>query len=471
MVDQQLDDDDVNQRFYKMDNNSSRSKSFVLIQIVLMVVIASPFVAIFSGIFLAIFFSMWHIHFDIGSYFSLFLFASALILFLIVIYYFIFVIIFVIMTSISYKRTKYIGFLYESLIEIQILIFPLLAIFLYAYYNQDLFFELLFLLLISLEYKFVKKPLIYGLKYQTWPFDTNNDSRDIVSHQSVFINNFEDGYSSRPVTENIKDILSNAPNSNIKKNLEDFANFLAINGDLINYSIDDKKLRMYLRTRFIQKTQIFNPILMIKKFNQFINKEELTSVIIDLESVEISFKLNKYDYGIMNNISYYQLSERILQQFKKSIKNFLAEKYQDSYEEVNPDVKVKKPVILTDKPRVFIIIGYIVGACIFTPLLLLISGPASFTVFALQNNYWFLIILFWPMFLYLYFEDLANSYQGNYQLLISQNLNALILIVSVVIISLIITTIIFYILYKHEIKVLHQKTHKLKSFDYTRIDI
>ena len=235
MVDQQLDDDDVNQRFYKMDNNSSRSKSFVLIQIAIMAVIASPFVALFSGIFLVIVFSKLNVQFDFGSYFSLFLLASALILSLIVIYYFIFVIIFVIITAVSYKRTKKIRNLYESLIENQKLIFPLLAIFLYAYYNQELFFEILFLLLISLEYKFVKKPLIYGLKNQTWPFATNNDTGDIVSHQSVFINNFEDGYSSRPVTENIKDILSNAPNSNINKNLEDFGNFLSLNGDHFNF--------------------------------------------------------------------------------------------------------------------------------------------------------------------------------------------------------------------------------------------
>ena len=109
----------------------------------------------------------------------------------------------------------------------------------------------------------------------------------------MYIDKFEDGYSSRPVFDNISDVFNLITKESIKSILQEFALFLSINGDLIGYDTNDHKITLYLRTKFISKIQIFSFLKFFKNINQLIKKEGLTSITIDLDSLDMNFKINK----------------------------------------------------------------------------------------------------------------------------------------------------------------------------------
>ena len=465
MKEQQVDTELVRDRYRSIDIKSSNSRTYNAIQVILIFLILSPFIAIFSGIFLAIFLSMFNIYFSFQSYFLYFETTVGISAILIGLYYFFFLFIFIIITFVSYRRTNFRGYLYESLIELQFVLAPGIIFILYVFVIQNIFLPFVIIFLISFEYKLIKKPLIYGSTYY-YRFlnqrSINSESADIVTSQSVYVNDFKDGYSSRPVIENIKDILPSEINTDLEVSLKQFANFLAINGDLIGYEIVDNKLKMFLRTRFIQKTQIFNPRTTVRKAKQLLKKENLTAIIIDFNNLEMSFKLNKYDYDYLDNLTYYQLSERILKQFKVGIKEFLNENFVDSYEEINPEHIIEKSFFLTDKSRAFLIIGYIVSMFIMGPILILVTGSNTLTQFTAHTYYFVIIFILWPLFLWVDAQTVNNQYAGNYKLLIKEQLIPLISLVLGALLSLVITIIIFVLLLKHESQKIYKKKRKLK---------
>ena len=247
----------------------------------------------------------------------------------------------VLFTSISYKRTGYIYFALESIYELLLLIgMDLLAVVLPrigSFLGIILFLIIIILIpiLIIEKNKVIKKPLISD----RLAFRLVYDTADIIQKQAQNIAEFEDGYSLRPIFDNLKESLSDIEDKNeITLLLHNFTKFLLINGDLIALDFEDKKIKLYLRTTFFAGKHFFKFRSRLKKLMQVIKKDNLTCVTIDLESLDISIRLNSLDYERLENATYLKLGEHVLQQLKIAISEFKEKNYSKSYEALNPKI-------------------------------------------------------------------------------------------------------------------------------------
>lgn len=306
---------------------------------------------------------------------------------------------FFISTFIAYKRTLYNGFLFEFLNEIQFFISLFLitsiGILKVGFYFFPLIIGINIVLLPLYVHNHVKKPLIHN----SFSLGLEKDNPGIVVKQSLFVNGFSDGYSSRPVFADISKIITETGNeNNLRDKIKEFASFVAKNGDLIGFDLIDNKLIMYLRTTLIQRFQMDYPIAVYQKLKLIINKEKLTAVNIDLNNWEISFRLNEYDYKALGNITYHQLSERILTQFIKSLNEFIKGDISESLSAIDPTFKLDNYYKPGQKLGYFIAIFYIAG-------MLIVGYSTSIFIPSYQSisaETIGLISLFWP-FLLLYY--------------------------------------------------------------------
>ncbi len=349
-------------------------------------------------------------------------------------------------TLLTYKRTTYTGFMYEGLFGSLLLFSILMFILLYNGQQLSLFvliFASITLMILPLGSKFIKKPLIHS-SYQNINLD---ESSDIVVKQSLFINEFKDGFTTRPVFKDIKEIINKIGNdSSIKEKIEKFAQFLSINGDLIGYDIADNKLKMYLRTTLIQRFDFEDPLILFKKIKQIIKKENLTSVNLDLNTWEMNFKLNKHDYDLYNNISYYKLSERILEQFSNAITEFLNENYMKSYEIINPYSELENIKIIKNSLATKILLPYFVGIFIYYiyALWIYFTYPDTLLGSSVNSPSILFILGIWPI------------------LMIYYAFNKLLLFVVFIVSNAILSVVLYYVVLKHTNKAKQFKTSKIK---------
>lgn len=256
------------------------------------------------------------------------------------IFYLLVIIPIIIVTFVSYKRTTYIGFLIEFFITAQLLILPALTIILLLN-GQVLYAMFTFFLIFigKLEYKFVKKPLIWGINLFGYEKNVFSGGSDIVAKQSLYVDEFKDGYSNRPMFTNINEILNNSSNEQqIITDLEYFAKFLGSNGDIIGYSINERVMKLYLRTTLIQAVNFYLIKSQIKRAIQIIKKEDLTSITINFTEGEMNLYLNREDYEFLGELTYQKLSRRILDQFKISLGEFFDNNYDKALKAINPPI-------------------------------------------------------------------------------------------------------------------------------------
>jgi hypothetical protein len=103
--------------------------------------------------------------------------------------------------------------------------------------------------------------------------------------------------------------------------------------------------------------------------------------------------MNKKDYEGLDDVTYHQLVERILKQFKFGLEKFLEKDYLNSYESVMPENIKSRSLILDDYLIAIFLIGYFVG-------LIFIGLPVVF--FAnIENNIGYfgnsLLAIGWPL--------------------------------------------------------------------------
>ena len=244
-------------------------------------------------------------------------------------------------TLVSYKRTGYFPFALESIIELQFLAILDILIIVHRigpFSTNNL--ALLIPVLLALEYKIIKKPLISGWSFIETSRNIVFDNSDIIYKQSQNIAEFEDGYSLRPIFDNLKESLSDIEDKNeITLLLHNFTKFFLINGDLIAFDFEDQKIKLFLRTTFLDRRDILKVRSQLKKLIAVVKKDDLTCITIDLESLEINLRLNPFDYKRLENRTYAKVTEYILRQFKVAISEFKDKNYLKSYEALNPQIQ------------------------------------------------------------------------------------------------------------------------------------
>ncbi len=271
-----------------------------------------------------------------------------------------------------YRRTTYHGYLFEGVGFVIYLFISLIALPLIVFqpFNGMIYVFTQWVLII--QYPFLKKPLIWDSKYHRKIINPSiSHKTDILLLQSLFIQGFQDGYSPRPSFIDYSDIRSKLPDH---QNLDDkiilFVKFLSMNGDLVGYENNTKsnKIYLYLRTAFFQRSSIINPYGLYKKITKILRNKGLTTITFDLQTLEMSIKVSKDDYTGLDNITYHELVERILNQFKIGLEKFIEGKYVASYEQVIPVTDTSNSAEKLEDLFVFSLFGYLIGLVIIGPI-------------------------------------------------------------------------------------------------------
>ena len=347
-------------------------------------------------------------------------------------------------TIIIYNKTKYIFFIVEGLTHLFSGIVILLVFVIMVKIQSFMAYLPLFLTIPNATYILMKKPLIWDTPYNRKNnFFLYSSRQDILLRQSSFINQFQDGYTSRPYIFDFSDIFKTLDSTEvIKRNLIYFAKFLSVNGDLIGYSNENRKINLYLRTAFIQKTDILNPIALFIKILHVIKAKDISTITFDLESQEISFKLNKSDYSRLNDITYHQFVERILKQIKFGFEKFCEGKYVDSYEEIMPSIPRLNYSMIQYYILAFIGIRYVIGG--------LTVGLSYFyyeTIVLNQDlSYTFVYIIGWPFFTYFYFQNVFDIIIGKPD--INNLIKFIPQVIMVNVLAIFLTCVVFYLIFK-----------------------
>ena len=331
----QLNDQDLIDRSKIIKKNlKSSQKSSIIIIFVIFIITVVLFLVTLSLIFLLLSGNQMQDYMQIYYVVMISFIALALI------FYFSLIAPLTIVTYVSYRRTSYRGFLYESTITAQFLLIPVLAIILNVIGQIYLsFLTWILIFVIKFEYKFVKKPLIWGNKFFGYEKNVFSDGTDIISKQSLYINEFRDGYSTRPMFINIKEILDKKSNEQeITTELENYANLLGSKGDIIGFTTNEMLMKLYLRTTLIQTMKVYLIKSQFKKAIQIIKKDDLTSITINFKEGEMNLYLNREDYEFLGDLTYQKLSRRILEQFKISLREFFNYNYENALKAINPPI-------------------------------------------------------------------------------------------------------------------------------------
>ena len=328
-------------------NKQDKKSSEIFVRIIIYIIIFYFLFIFMSIIFPSLFPYSNNLTAFIEFIFNFSLFSGVLI------FWFLLSIIIIFLASITYFRTKYIGYLFECFISFQN-VCCILAVFYILIFNLNslLFIVLLYgsIIITFLENSYLKKPLFWDKRFTYYQQTYFDQRRDVLFKQAQFVSEFEDGYSSRPVTVDLTDLYDeNTNKSFMTEKTVKFGKFLAKKGDLIGYDFTEEsnnqtKVKFYLRTGLLQKLDtnfifniFWNPFKFLKKIYNVLLKKDLTCITFDFTTNEMSFKLNKFDYEIMDNVTYHLLGENVLNKFKQSLKSFLKEDFGKSYRILFPD--------------------------------------------------------------------------------------------------------------------------------------
>ena len=348
-----------------------------------------------------------------------------------------------IVTIIIYKRTKYRSFLIEGISHLFTGIVIVIAFVIMFKIQSFMSYAPLVIILPNFTYILIKKPLIWDNYYNRNNPYNYRTKEDIIFRQSTFINQFQDGYTSRPYFLSFSEVFTNLGSTDIiERKLLNYAKFLSVNGDLIGYNKDKNKINFYLRTALIQKIDILNPITLFNKILHIILANNVSTISFDLESKEISFKLSKSDYSRLNDITYHQFVKRILKQIKIGFEKFCEGKFIDSYEEIMPPVPHLNYSMVPYYILAFFGLGYVIGG--FT------VGLFYFYVETIVYNqslsYTLIYILAWPFFTYGYFQNVFDIVIGKPD--INNIMKFIPQVILVNLLALLLTCVIFYPLFK-----------------------
>lgn len=349
----------------------------------------------------------------------------------------------------AYRRTKYTGYVYEGfeLLGLNILILVILVLIIFFPDWTPLIFLADFLLIFG--YPFIRKPLIWNSTYhRTFSDFRTSQKSDIILRQSMYINDYQDGYSTRPIFLDCSDLIEKIGNyKEVERKSVKFAEFLGLNGDLIGYKYDanSKKLSLFPRTSFVKQGDALNLVGLYRKIKHIVNNENITTMTFDFTSKEMNLKLNKSDYEGLDDITYYQFVQRMLQQFKLSLEKFVDGKYLDSYEAVMPENIKTRSFILDDYIIAFCAIGYIIGIFLIGATYVYYANILKPSVNI--NNIFFLIG--WPLITYVGVQYLYGILTGHDPYHYQQYVP---IVVLVHLITLFSTFLVYLLLYKSKLK-------------------
>ena len=118
--------------------------------------------------------------------------------------------------------------------------------------------------------------------------------------------------------------------------MKDYCEFLAEKSELIGFDMSETSTKLYPRVLMGYHSYGFGIRYIWEIFLKVIKKKGLTSITINFTTQEISLKITKEDYDLLNDVTYHLLGQLVLERFKESILEFLEENREKSYSTLFP---------------------------------------------------------------------------------------------------------------------------------------
>ncbi|MFX0085821.1 MAG: hypothetical protein ACFFAU_09110 [Candidatus Hodarchaeota archaeon] len=196
------------------------------------------------------------------------------------------------------------------------------------------FLEAIFLHLVVQGARNNKKPIFLWTFYQD-TFEAYSSS--FLSQQALLIDEQKNGYSQRPFFLNFIEISQYCRSSEeFKSKMKNYAKFLAEKSELIGFDIFETTIKLYPRVLMGYRSYGFGIRYTWDIFLKVIKKKGLTSIAVNFTEQEISLRIAKEDYDLLNDVTYHLLGQLVLKRFKESIVAFLEENQEKSYSTLFP---------------------------------------------------------------------------------------------------------------------------------------
>ena len=235
-------------------------------------------------------------------------------------------------------RTGYYKFLFQLLPYLFLPLFYLELFILTFFTGADgLLYVISWIILVAyyiiVEYlnkNILKKPLFSNDKWEYY-------ASTLLSYQALGIPDKQDGYSQRPVFTHFNEIKMLCPTfEDFKVKILEYIHFLAKRGELIGWKFEDKKTILYPRVLMNKYTYYLRIRTLYQLLMRMYTQQNLTAIIINYETEELSIKIMKEDYDELAEVNYYLISEQLAETVKKSIILHIQGHYEHSYHILYP---------------------------------------------------------------------------------------------------------------------------------------
>ncbi len=153
-----------------------------------------------------------------------------------------------------------------------------------------------------------------------------------MSQQALLIHEVQNGYSQRPFFANFPEITqycSSLPK--FKSKVQEYIHFLTERSELIGWEIRENLVTLYPRMLMGNPNLGLGIKYLWVLFFKIIKKDGLTTITINYNSQELSLRIAKQDYDLLNDVTYHLLGQLLLERFKQSIIAFLEDDHERAY--------------------------------------------------------------------------------------------------------------------------------------------
>ncbi|MHA1989919.1 MAG: hypothetical protein ACW981_07620 [Candidatus Hodarchaeales archaeon] len=219
-------------------------------------------------------------------------------------------------------------------------------------FKEDLItilFIFILLIIVALESYFLRL-VIKGLKENKQPlyiwslFQNSFElyGSTILSQQALFIQEEQNGYSQRPFFISYSEIDHYIHSLNeFHTRINDYIHFLSEKNELFGWDFKDNTIILYPRVLMGNFDLGLGIKYLWDLLYKIIRKNGLTTITINYSLQELSLRIAKEDYNLLNDVTYHLLGQLVLERFKNSITAFLTNDLERSYSILLPLKKMK----------------------------------------------------------------------------------------------------------------------------------
>ncbi len=174
-----------------------------------------------------------------------------------------------------------------------------------------------------------KKPLFLWTMFQD-SFEAYSSS--ILSQHSLLIEEELNGYSQRPFFLKISDVTKSFSSKQaFDETLVSYCQFLLAHSELIDYTVESERIILYPRVLLGSSKVGLGLRYIWQLFVKVWHRQGLTRISFDFQKEEMALHIAQADYDLLNEVTYHQLGQMVLNTFKRSFLAFSQGDKTESY--------------------------------------------------------------------------------------------------------------------------------------------